>query len=214
MIRTRNLSLLLALAASAASVLRAAPAATEVPSVPTEITCNYAEAVSGEKEMTTVFTGDVVVTATNMSLRCDKLEVISFIKGPKDQLVAKENQFKSMLATGNVVITQGLRKATCGRAEVLPGENRIILSMDPVVTDTETGWTYKGVNLYLLRGERRVHGEKVTFTGPSVKDLGFDKKKAGNGTPATGNGNGAAPKTDADAPKITVPGATQQGGGK
>lgn len=176
MTSSRLLSLLLVLSASAL-LHGAAPAAADAALEPTKITCGYAEAISTDKEMTATFTEDVVVTGTNMSLHCDKLEVISYISGEKDQLISKENQFKSLIAQGHVRIVQGSREATCGRAEVLPGEDRIILSDKPVVIDSETGWTYKGQSLYLLRGERRVHGEKVTFTGPSVKDLGFDKKK-------------------------------------
>lgn len=210
------LLLCLGLGLAAAPSLRAAPAASEPALVPTQITCNYAEAVSGEKEMTTVFTGDVVVTGTNMRLQCDRLEVISFINGPKDQIVAKENQFKSLIATGHVRIVQGSREATCGRAEVLPGENRIILSERPMVVDAETGWTYTGKNLYLLRGERRVHGEKVTFTGPAVKDLGFDKNKKQqqpNAQPAT-QGATPAPAAGEASPAIKVPGAPASEGNK
>lgn len=195
-----------------------AAAAAEPAMVPTQITCNYAESVRTDKEMNTVFTGDVVVTATNMSLRCDRLEVVSFVGGAKDEIIAKENQFKSLIAIGHVRIVQGAREATCGRAEVLPGDDKIILSERPLVVDAETGWTYSGKNLYLLRGERRVHGEKVTFTGPAVKDLGFDKKKlpggaktpepaapAPSGTPAPAT-PAAAPATDSS-PSIQVPGA-------
>jgi len=149
--------------------------------VPTQITCEHAEAVSTDKEMTTVFTGDVQVTGTNMRISCDRLEIISYRSGEKGQVLAKENRFKSMIATGHVRINQGDREATCGRAEVLPGDNKIILTDNPMVEDKDTGWTYTGRNLTLLRGERRVHGEKVTITGPAIKDLGFDKNlKPGN----------------------------------
>ena len=173
MIRKLLLSTLLALPLSASL----SAAAAEATLVPTQIASGYFESVRNDKEMNTLFTGDVVVTATNMSLHCDRLEVISFVGGTKDELIAKENQFKSLIAIGHVRIVQGSREATCGRAEVLPGDDKIILSERPVVVDAETGWTYNGKVLYLLRGERRVHGEKVTFTGPAVKDLGFDKKK-------------------------------------
>ncbi len=189
-----------------------AAAAAEPALVPTQITCNYAESVRTDKEMNTVFTGDVVVTATNMSLRCDRLEVVSFVGGAKDEIIAKENQFKSLIAIGHVRIVQGSREATCGRAEVLPGDDKIILSERPLVVDAETGWTYSGKNLYLLRGERRVHGEKVTFTGPAVKDLGFDKKKLPGATKPA-DASAPAPATPAAAPapqsspSIQVPGA-------
>jgi hypothetical protein len=97
--------------------------------------------------------------------------------GAKDQVIARENQFKSLIATGRVKIVQGERIATCGRADVLPGDDKIILTDKPMVEDREHGITWMGENLYLLRGERRVHGEHVRIIGPSIQDLGFDKNE-------------------------------------
>ena len=37
-------------------------------------------------------------------------------------LVAKDNRFKSLIATGRVRIVQGEREASCDRAEVMPGD--------------------------------------------------------------------------------------------
>jgi len=155
--------------------------------VPTQITCDHAEAVSTDKEMTTVFTGDVQVTGTNLHISCDRMEIISLRSGDKGQVLSKENRFRSLVATGHVRINQGDREATCGRAEVLPGDNKIILTENPMVEDKDTGWVYTSRgSLTLLRGERRVHGEKVTITGPAIKDLGFDKNLKPGGESGSG----------------------------
>jgi lipopolysaccharide export system protein LptA len=151
-------------------------AAQQNPLQPTEITCDHFESVSTDKEMTTLFVGNVVVTGTNLRITCERLEVISFRNGPKDQVVATENQFKSLIATGHVKIVQGDREATCGRAEVLPGEDRITLTDNPVVEDKGRNVTWMGDSLFMLRGERRVQGKNARIIGPPIKDLGFEKK--------------------------------------
>ena len=47
--------------------------------------------------------------------------------------LGKYGKFKYLLATGHVRIVQGDRVATCGRAEVFPGDDRIVLTENPVV---------------------------------------------------------------------------------
>jgi lipopolysaccharide export system protein LptA len=140
--------------------------------------------------MTTVFTGDVVVTGNNIHVTCDRLEAVSVRIGDQDQVVAKQNRFKSLVATGHVKIVQGDREATCGRAVVLPDDNKITLTEDPVVVDHGAGWTDAGEKITMWRGERRVEVEKPHLTGPALKDLGFDKDQKPEPT---------------DAPKIAVP---------
>ena len=172
MIRPAALLLLAALLAAPAGL---AVAADTDSGVPTEITCDHFEGVSTDSEMTTVLTGNVIVTGTDLRITCDRLEVVSYRSGPKEDLLTHRNRFKSLIATGHVRIVQGDREATCGRAVVLPGENRITLTDEPTVVDRKYNVTYYGQSLELLRGERRVHGEKVRFIAPPLKDLGFDK---------------------------------------
>ncbi len=175
----RTLPLLTLLLALASTALKAEDLQTAVS--PTEITADHFESISTDKEMTTLLEGNVVLTGTNIRVTCDRLVTVSVRFGAKDQVVAKENQFKSLIASGRVKIVQGERIATCGRAEVLPGDNKIILTDKPMVEDRQHQVTWMGEDLYLLRGERRVHGNHVRIVGPSIKDLGFDK----NEKPAT-----------------------------
>jgi lipopolysaccharide export system protein LptA len=72
---------------------------------------------------------------------------------------------------------QGLREATCGRAEVLPRDDRITLTENPAVTDHGNGTVCTGDKLVLLKGQRRVLGDHVHITAPPIKDLGFDKNQ-------------------------------------
>lgn len=170
--------------------------AADVTVRPTEITARHMESVSTDKEMTTVFEGDVTIVGTNITITCERLVVISLRKGPKDQVVAKQNQFKSLVATGRVKINQGDREATCGRAVVLPGEDRITLTENPMVIDPGAGATWIGDELYILRGERMVKGTNAKLILPPVKDLGPGLNKALD--PARQEG-------DANTPAVKVP---------
>lgn len=144
---------------------------------PTVIDAQTLDMRSTETEATSLFTGNVVVTGTNLRLTCDRLEVVAYRQADPHATIGKVERFKSLVAEGNVRIVQGDREAACGRAVVLPGDNKITLTDKPVVSDRSVGWTWTGDELLLLRGERRVFGTNVRIVGPSVKDLGFDKDK-------------------------------------
>ncbi len=132
---------------------------------------------SSDTETTSVFTGNVRVTSTNQKLTCDRLEIVALRKGDPTATIGKINNFKSMIATGNVHIVQGDREAACGRAEVLPGDNKVVLTGQPVVVDHSVNWTWTGDELEMLSGERQIRGKNARFTGPPIKDLGVDKVK-------------------------------------
>ena len=82
------------------------------------------------------------------------------------------DKFRYLLATGNVRIVQGDREATCGRAEVLPQEEKVVLTEDPVLIDRSSDIVSRGSKITLLRGERRAIIENPVLTGPSIRDLG------------------------------------------
>ena len=201
-----------------------APAA---PVVPTVIDSGAADMVSTEKETTFTFSKGVKVTATNMVLTCDDLVVIARRSGDTAATVGKQENFKSLIATGNVRIVQNDREATCGRAAVYPGDDKVELTESPVVRSTKEGWVQTGPKMVLYRGERRavIEGtatERPRLTLPPLKDLGYDKEKPKDGkakeaptatapdaspapAPAT-----ALPATPAATtpPAVTVPGLT------
>lgn len=143
---------------------------------------------STDAETTAVFTGRVVVTGTNLRLSCDRLEIVALRKADPSATIGKIEDFKSLVATGNVRIIQGDREAACGRAEVLPGDNKILLSGQPVIVDHSVNWTWTGDELEMLRGERQIRGKNARFIGPPIKDLGVDLNKKPDAAPP------AAPK--------------------
>ena len=191
------------------------PAETTPPQ-PTVIQSDKAEMASTEKESTFVFDGNVVVTGTNLRLTCDQIVVVARRSGDPNAIIGKQESFKSLVATGNVRIEQDDRVATCGRAEIFPGEDKIVLTEpDPTKPVPRVGFigkdkkiedTLDGAIMELHRGERRavVLGDsrsRPTVTLPSLKDLGYDKvpeKKKKGGAP-----EGAEPKVEL--PKAGTP---------
>ena len=124
-----------------------------------------------------ICTGSVTLVGTNLKLTCERLEFTALGIGDKASTLPTLEKFKYLLATGRVVIVQADREATCGRAEVLPHEDKVVLTENPSVVDHETGWTSAGEKITLLHGERRVVVDKSHVIGPPIKDLGFDKTK-------------------------------------
>lgn len=161
----------------AGACLRAPSRADEAPPPTVIESAGPGEMVSTDTESTFTFRDQVVVTGNNLKITCDLLVVVAKRTGDPVATLGKQENFKSLLATGHVRIVQGDREATCGRAEVLPHEDKVVLTEDPVVVDHDTGWTNVGEKITMWRGERRVVVDKPRLTGPALKDLGFDKTK-------------------------------------
>lgn len=195
--------------ADATAAAPTAPAAPATPLSPTVIESGAAEMVSTDKESTFTFSKGVKVTATNMTLTCDFLEVIARRSGDPTATFGKQEDFKSMIATGNVRIVQNDREAVCERAEVFPGDDKVVLSGNPRVRSTDGQYEASGPKMELLRGERRARivgeaGERPRITLPPLKDLGYEKEKEKKKpAPPVPNATGSAPEP-APAP-ITVP---------
>jgi lipopolysaccharide export system protein LptA len=164
------------LAAAAALALFPALRAAEPPT--TTISSDSAESASTDTETTTVFHDDVIATGNDITLNCDFLKVIATRVGEKTATLGKYGKFKYLLATGRVKIVQGDRVATCGRAEVFPGEDRIVLTENPVVQIESEHYVATGPKMVLYRGQRRAviesaPGQRVHISMPAIKDLGF-----------------------------------------
>lgn len=187
----------------------ASPATPKAPLVDTVIESGSAEMVSTDKETTFTFSKGVTVTATNMKMASTDLVVISRRSGDAAATIGKQNNFKSLVATGAVHILQDDREVFCDRAEVFPDEDKVVITGNPATWRTLDG-QYKGSGptFELLRGERRIIMPKATFTLPPLKDLGYDKvpekKQAAPGTVAP---KSEAPKPDRNPPppNVTVP---------
>ncbi|HSI09193.1 MAG: LptA/OstA family protein [Rariglobus sp.] len=155
----------------------AKPAATIVPTV---ITSTEMEMWSTDTETRSIFKENVVVTGNNLKITCDKLDVTATRLDDdknKDATIGTLEKFKTLVATGNVHIVQGDREVTCGRAEVFPTEDKVVLTEKPVVIDSSGPYVATGTRIVLLRGERRLFGDNIRLQGPPIRDLGFDKNK-------------------------------------
>lgn len=153
------------------------PVRAEEPALDTIIEAQACEITSTDTQTLSIFTGNVTVTGNDIRITCDRLDVISLRSGVKEDTLGKQDRFKSLVASGKVRIVQGDREATCERAEVLPGEDRITLTGRPMVVDHGNNSTATGEPLVLYRGKRRIDGTNVRIVLPPLKDLGFDKNQ-------------------------------------
>jgi lipopolysaccharide export system protein LptA len=178
----------------------AAPVAAPVTPIPTVIeSAGPAEMVSTATETTFTFRDQVVVTATNLRLTCDRLIVVAKRTGDPKATLGKQENFKSLIATGHVHLVQNEREAFCERAEVLPGDDKVILTGNPATVRSHDGrYAGSGPEMTLLRGEQRAVIKAPRFVLPPIKDLGPGKEKAKAASPSP-----ATPA--APAPLITVP---------
>jgi len=151
------------------------------------------EMVSTATETIFTFRDQVVVTATNLKLTCDNLVVVAKRTGDPKATLGKQENFKSLIATGHVRLVQAEREADCDRAEVLPGEDKVILTGNPASVRSKDGkYNGTGPELVFLRGEQRVLIQRPRFVLPAIKDLGPGKDK-GKAAPTTTPPAGAAP---------------------
>jgi len=155
------------------------------PMVQTEV---LADRFRGENDGETaylLFEDNVVLTATNMTLKCQKLEIYTLLKNEEsDQPQGKVaigvfSSIEKILASGGVEIIQHERYATAERAEVQPNEERVVLSGSPIVE--QGGWRFSNPKgeLILDRGSGRISapGEEnvqIQILGPPIGDLGFE----------------------------------------
>lgn len=190
-----------------------APAAPATPPVPTVIESGAAEMVSTDKETTFTFSKGVTVTGTNLKMTCEHLEVIARRTGDPAATFGKQENFKSLVATGNVRIVQNDREAVCERAEVFPGDDKVVLTGDPKVRSVDGQYQASGPKMVLHRGERRAQiieegGVRPRISLPPLKDLGYEKEKKKDATkaaPAPGTSPTTPPAAESTPPPITVP---------
>ena len=142
---------------------------------PTTLTCDHMDMWSEGDETKAICIGNVTVVGTNLKIVCDRMELTATRIGEKGVAVPTLEKFRYLLATGNVSINQASRVATCGRAEVFPREDKVVLTENPVVVDHATDFVSAGERITMLRGQERVEVDKPRLTGPPIKDLGFDK---------------------------------------
>lgn len=192
-----------------AVLLLAGRSAAQVAPKPTVIIADQLESVSTDTETTTDCQGHVVVTATNMELHCDHLHMITSRLSDQTGTIGKPTGFKTLIATGHVVIlqTEGLREATCGRAEVFPAQDKIVLTIDPVVIDHGNGTRATGDEIDLYHNQRRVTGTNVRISAPPIKDLGFNKNQPPPSAEPSASPSAETPASSSPAPSAAPSGS-------
>lgn len=186
---------------------------TDKPLVQTEVRADRFRGENDGEKAYLLFEDNVVLTATNMELRCNKLEVFTLLKNDEsDQPQGKVaigvfSSIEKIVASGGVEIIQAERYATSEQAEVEPNEERVVLSGSPVVE--QSGWRFSNPNgkLILDRGNGRISapGEEnvqIQIIGPPIGDLGFEVDEETEATSEQAEESDApAPSPDDDNPE-------------
>ena len=156
------------------------PIPTDKPLEPTVIEAERSRSETNDGESYLIFSGSVKLSATNLVITCNQLEVFAKTKKDEEETVIGEiSSIQKIIATGNVRIVQEERTATAGRMEVLPNEDVIILEEDPILFQGSYTMGGPGTQLKFERGKSRVEmiggtENMVTFSGPPIQDLGFE----------------------------------------
>jgi lipopolysaccharide export system protein LptA len=158
-----------------------APIPRIVPPPETVIEGDQLEMIATDDAAYFIFTDNIRVTGNNITMTCDRLEVVSARDEddpPGTERLSGMGRIRVIIASGRVHVWQEGREATAGRAEVLPDEGQVILTESPVIRD-EQG-EVSGERIILYQGlERAVvesgpaHRARVVL--PNIPDLGFPR---------------------------------------
>lgn len=153
---------------------------TGKPLVQTEIEAETLEAEITEEKGYLVGRGSVKLTATNLEITCNQIEVFTDVKDKDgNDTLGELSSIRRIIATGNVKIVQEERMATSGRAEVYPNDDYILLDEDPIVYQNDITIDGTGAQMRILRGNGRVEligdtNNKIRVTGRPIEDFGFE----------------------------------------
>lgn len=154
---------------------------TGKPLVQTEIEAETLEAEITEEKGYLIGRGSVKLTATNLEITCNQIEVFTDVKDKEgNDTLGDLSSIRRIIATGNVKIVQEERMATSGRAEVYPNDDYILLDEDPIVYQNDITIDGTGAQMRILRGNGRVEligdtNNKIRVTGRPIEDFGFEK---------------------------------------
>jgi lipopolysaccharide export system protein LptA len=119
------------------------------------------------------FTEDVEVTATNLDITCQRLDVIAVEQADAAPDARLALELQRIEAHENVVIKQTGRTATAEKAILLPKEGKVVLEGSAVVKDEQS--RVAGHRMTLFQGQRRAivegggpDGERARITLPAM----------------------------------------------
>ena len=156
---------------------------TGKPLVQTEIEAETLEAEITEENGYLIGRGSVKLTATNLEITCNQIEVFTDVKDKDgNNTLGDLSSIRRIIATGNVKILQEERMATSGRAEVYPNDDYILLDEDPIVYQNDITIDGTGAQMRILRGNGRVEligdtNNKIRVTGRPIEDFGFEENE-------------------------------------
>ena len=93
-----------------------------------------------------IFEEKVRILRCAMTILCDRLQVIND---------ASDKNIERIIATGNVRFQQGMRSATAERADYFESEQRLVLTGNPRVWDTQEHDELTGEEIILLLQEEK-----------------------------------------------------------
>lgn len=140
------------LASGRAALGQAADDATAEPQAAagsTIITSN--ELHSDQSTHVSIFTGKVIVTGTNFRMTCEEMTV-NF---------TKDNKVDTIVATGDVVITQPDRITHCGRAEYFHDDDKFVLTDQPTIHDHNDDLSGTQIVIYRTSQKMEVTGGRT-----------------------------------------------------
>lgn len=115
------------------------------------------------------FEGDVRVDGTDMNAECGRIEVVM-----KPSKGSKKKRITQIIMTDSVKLTQGLKEAECGRADIYADEEMIVLSQDPVVFNREDNTRASGFKMVYNRGKG---GISIEGSAPEQNELDDEAPK-------------------------------------
>ena len=180
---------------------------TGKPLVQTEIEAETLEAEITEDKGYLIGRGSVKLTATNLEITCNQIEVFTDVKDKDgNDTLGDLSSIRRIIATGNVKIVQEERMATSGRAEVYPNDDYILLDEDPIVYQNDITIDGTGAQMRILRGNGRVEligdaNNKIRVTGRPIEDFGFEENEDTIVPPEeepAGDGEGDSPDPESE----------------
>lgn len=124
---------------------------------------------SDQQNHVSVFTGNVIVVGNQFRMTCQEMTV-NF---------TKDNKVDTIVATGDVIITQPDRVTHCGRADYFHDEDKFILTDSPTILDHKNQVSGPKIIIYRTSQKMEVEGRSNVILGPD--SLGTPKDT----TPAT-----------------------------
>jgi lipopolysaccharide transport protein LptA len=146
---------------------------------PGSTTIDSDEMRADQENHTAVFTGNVIVTGSNFTMRCHEMTVYTK-DGKIDHIVATAD-----IAKGGVVIQQPGRISHSGQAEYFRDDDRFVLTDQPIIIDNKNQIEAPKITIYRSTQQMITEGPtKVTLVE------GIGSSASSNASPSTPSSTG------------------------